>query len=133
MQFFASAGPLPPPQILQAYNAIIPGAAKEMHDLVIAKARHDMEMERNAMGAQAQDQQAARAQFKRGQYLTFLLALAVIGWGGTCVLKSHDWAGATIIVGTLAGLVLAFLRGRKATGSPEEQHEVETPRNPPPS
>jgi uncharacterized membrane protein len=130
MQF---SGPLPPPQVLKAYDAIIPGAAKEMHGLALAKARHDMEMERDAMRAQTQEEQAARAQFKRGQYLAFLLALVLIGCGSAGIYTHHDWAGAAMVVGTLAALVLAFLWGRKASGSAEQQDEDEAEGNPPQS
>jgi len=131
MQFFS--GPLPPPVILEQYERLVPGAAKDMHELALAKARHHMEMDRTAMGAQTQDLQAERAQFKRGQDRAFMLALVLIGCGTACILTGHDTAGAGIIVGTLVALVLAFIWGRRPGGSPEGPPEDSAQSNPPQS
>jgi uncharacterized membrane protein len=102
-------GPLPPPAVLRSYNDIIPGAAQDMHNLALEKARHEMEM----------DKQHART-FRRAQWLTFFLALFLIVCGTTIILAGYAWAGATIITADLVGLVLAFLYGRRSESDSSE-------------
>ena len=116
-------GPLPPPMILESYVRLVPGLAKEMHELTIAKARHEMEVEKIAAQAKIEDRSAERNQFRRGQWLAFVLALTLIICGTACILMSHDWAGATIITGTLASLVLAFMWGKRSAGKAEQREE----------
>ncbi|MBM4031486.1 MAG: DUF2335 domain-containing protein [Planctomycetes bacterium] len=127
-QFFS--GPLPPPMILQAYDRLVPGAAKEMHEPALARARHHMDMDRKALDAQAQDQQAARTQFRRGQNYAFVLSLFLIACGTAIIVLGHDEAGAGIIVANLVGLVLAFIWGRKPGASSRQEQEDRTRNSP---
>lgn len=121
--FAAFSGPLPPPDILKAYEGVVPGAAKDMHELALERARRAMATEEKAAEAKIEDQRAVRAQFRRGQWLAFILALALISWGSACVLNGHDWAGATIVTTTLVSLVLAFLWGKRSDSRQKERTE----------
>jgi O-antigen/teichoic acid export membrane protein len=70
------------------------------------------------------DREAQRQQFRRGQYLAFALAIALIAAGTVCILNGHDWAGAAIVTGTIASVILAFAYGRRARGAaPDERGE----------
>lgn len=112
--FMAFSGPLPPPAALEAYDRLVPGAAKQMHEVAVQQARHAMRMEELALEASIADRKAQLALFSRGQILTFLLTLVVIAVGAAAILTGYDAAGATVITGTVASLVLAFLWGRRA-------------------
>ena len=117
------SGPLPPPEILESYDRIVPGSAKEMHDLVIERARQIMTIEQTNAQAIVEDGEAERAQFRRGQWLTFVLALLLIACGTVSILMGHDWAGATIVTTTLGSLVLAFLWGKRSEGNKGETRD----------
>jgi len=108
------SGPLPPPELLKAYDAVVPGAAKDMHELALTISRHKIELDRLAATASADGRRAEYDKFKRGQWMAFLLAAILIVSGTVCILKGHDGAGATIITTCLASLVLAFLWGKQS-------------------
>lgn len=101
------AGPLPPPEILQQYNEILPGAAERVFSLTEKQAAHRMNLENSIVQAQIRES-------SRGQ--TFALIIAVLGLGSAAFLGFHDKTTiASIFAGsTVLGLVTAFILGKKS-------------------
>lgn len=99
-------GPLPPPAALAAYEEIVPGSAKQMMDAVQTQGSHRRAMEKEH--ADAAIRRASRGQWWAG----FLSALLIVA-GFILVMNDHDWAGGTIITGTVVGLATVFLVGRR--------------------
>ncbi|NLF08136.1 MAG: DUF2335 domain-containing protein [Pirellulaceae bacterium] len=98
------SGPLPPPQVLQQYNDIIPGLA----DRIVAQAErqtdHRIQLESKVVQSDIHKSWA-------GLICGFALSIFLVFGGITCILQGHDWAGAAIITTSLAGLAGTFIYG----------------------
>jgi uncharacterized membrane protein len=130
------SGPLPPPGMLKQYDVVVPGAAKDIHDGALQRARHVMDLERLWVEGTLADRRTAREQFRRSQWLAFGLAALLICFGGAAILAGHDWAGATIITGTVVSMILALVWGKRSRlprGSPAEEEPSGQPPQPRPS
>lgn len=133
-------GPLPPPDVLAGYNALVPNFAKRLAELQIkraeqslelekAEAEHRHELDRSDQAMIATDVLAQRRIESRGQFLAatgvpvtliFCAYLAYLGFGVVA-------AG---VAGTLTvALVTAFIWGRV----PRPEVDKLTPQNPPPA
>lgn len=99
------AGPMPPPAILQGYEAIVPGAAERILAMAESDMKHQHAIEFAALAA-------AEGEVKRGQWFGFGIgSLALIASIVALLLGSP--AVASIIGGTtVVGLVSVFIVGR---------------------
>lgn len=104
------AGPLPPPDALVKYDAIVPGAAERIISMWEVQVGHRQGLERTVIDADVKDS-------KLGLILGFLIALAAIIVGGwVTVYGGHTTAGtiiAAIPVPTLAGVFVYGSRQRR--------------------
>ncbi|MDR4485315.1 MAG: DUF2335 domain-containing protein [Nitrospirales bacterium] len=109
------SGPLPPPEALEKYEKILPGAADRIFIMAEENNRFMMEMDEEVIRSQFQER-------RRGQFFGFMLG--IFGLGGSFWLASigHDWAAVGLGGGTLAGLVSTFVYGQlhKASMPPEK-------------
>ena len=108
------SGPLPPPSILEKYEAIYPGAAQLIIDSYIAQSEHRQELEKQVIRAGARDSLI-------GLILAFILGLVAIVGAFYCVIMGHDWAG-----GVLGGTGLSSLVGTFIYGSRQKRAERES-------
>ena len=98
----AYSGPLPPPEMLQAYEAIAPGFANRIIAMAETQSNHRMELERTIL--------PHREKLPgRGQIFAFILGLFGLACGAYCAVNGQPWAGVGIGGATLGGLVSAFL------------------------
>lgn len=95
------SGPLPPPQMLQDYNGIIPDGANRI-----------MLMAEKAQSADIDDRHEMRRAERRGQYFAFVCVLAVLATGLVLTAVGREVVGSSIAVSSLAAMVYAFVRGR---------------------
>lgn len=98
------SGPLPPPQILEAYDRIIPQSAERLLRLVELQSEHRRFCEVKSLEAQI-------AISKRGQILAFVLSL--VGFG-SALFTAHIGESTVASIlggGTLLGLASIFIRG----------------------
>lgn len=105
------SGPLPPPEALERYEIILPGAADRIFNMAEDNNRFMIEM----------DKEAIRSQFierRIGQCFGFVLG--IVGLGGSFWLASigHDWAATGLGGATLVGLVSTFIYGRRQSEAP---------------
>jgi uncharacterized membrane protein len=105
------SGPLPPPDILQGYNDVVPGAAERILKLAEGQTAHRQDLEKRVIKSDI-------IKSYLGLGAAFILALAMIVGG--CLVAyhgattGHAVAGGVIATGAVAALVWAFLEGTRA-------------------
>lgn len=108
------AGPLPAPAQLADYEAVHPGAAGWIIDEATKNAEHARTMERRALEVQRLDILLHRA-------LPFALICAFLA-ASVAVAFISPVAGAIALVGTMAGVLTAYLTGRVSTARQPSDH-----------
>lgn len=109
-------GPLPPPEILEQYNNVVPDGAERIIRMAEKQQNHRMELEKRFLISQS-------AQSKLGQW--FGLIIGVFGLSTAAFLGyfGAEIAAAGIGGGTLVGLVSAFLAGKKSQKKEDRPEE----------
>ena len=97
-------GPIPSPQDLARYEAIIPGLGDRLISRFEKQSDHRMSMEKEVTRADAK-----RANW--GLIAGFAVALATIGSSTLCIMNGHDWPGTVLGGGALVSLVGTFVYG----------------------
>lgn len=98
------SGPLPHPEILAKYDAIVPGAAAQIIQMAQKQSDHRMDLERKVIEGELR--RAAQ-----GLACAFIMGLAILAGGVWSILRGHDTAGASLVVTGIAAVVSAFLVG----------------------
>lgn len=101
------SGPLPPPQILDAYDEVVPGAAERILKLAESQAAHRQSLERKVVESDIYKSYA-------GLTAAFLIVLASFACAVTIALCGYPWAASPFGVAPLAGLVWVFVRGTES-------------------
>ncbi|SRR6266513_1631336 len=98
------SGPLPPPQQLAGYDAIVPGAAERILQMAERQATHRQGLERTALdGALRRSSTGMRT--ATGLAAGFLVVSAAL------IASGHDAAGAALGTVDFVGMVTAFIYG----------------------
>lgn len=100
------SGPLPHPDILRQFDAVVPGSAERIIKMAEEQSTHRKELERKVI-----DSDIARS--KWGQILGFVIAVAGLAVSAVVAIFGSALAGGIIGVGTLASLVGVFMYGSK--------------------
>ena len=95
-------GPLPHPQILAQYDAIVPGAAKE----IIDEFKKSAEVIRVS---KAKELEAVIQRDKRGQWMAFALAGSVLVVAAYALHLGHAVVAGGAFFTAIAGVVISFL------------------------
>ena len=114
------SGPLPTPDILERYDAIVPGAADRIIRMAEQDLEHAIEMQRSAVvleqSVQAREDQRLRhdqAYRMIGQLLGFLACLALVGASITFAWLGHPTHAALFGGGTVVAIASAFIYGKR--------------------
>jgi len=107
-----SSGPMPHPEVLEAYNQLVPGAAERILVTFEKETEHRQSLERKTLDAQVEDAKADRSERRLGQIFAFLIGVVAISWGGIAAIKGAEITGGFIGVGGVAALVWVFIRGQ---------------------
>ena len=99
------SGPLPPPEVLAAYNQILPGAAERILKMAEEQERHRHQIEARVVRSNTFAQTA-------GVIFGFILALIAIAGGIWLAYFGKSGAGLTTIIAAVAGLVATFIYGK---------------------
>lgn len=99
------SGPLPPPEILQRYNEIVPGAADRIIKMAESQQHHRQALEKSVVDSNVFSQ-------KIGLGLGFIIAITAIGGGIWLSAIGKSGSGLTAIIGALASLVGVFVYGK---------------------
>jgi len=120
----ASPAPLPPPNILEHYERVCPGASDRIIGMAESEAEHRRGIENRAVDA---DIEAMRRQFSEarlGQVFAFLISIAFIVAGTyVVVVKGQTAAGLLLSAVGLGSIVTTFIWGRtkKEESKPPQQ------------
>jgi len=104
-----SYGPLPPPEALERYNQILPGAADRILAMAERQEQHRQKMEEQVITSNVSSQ-------KLGVKLGFVVAMTAILGGIGLALAGASGAGLTSIIAALAALVGVFVYGKRHQG-----------------
>jgi uncharacterized membrane protein len=102
--------PIPPPDILQGYNDIIPDGANRILVMTEEQSKHRIAIEKDVINAQMQES-------SRGQIIGFILGILGLVIATYLGINGHDWLAGTIATTTIISLVTIFVLGKKS------QHE----------
>ena len=103
-QLSYQSGPIPSPETLAGYNAIVPGAAERILAMAERQSAHRMGLESNVIQG---DLRRASA----GLWLGGLVAVFAMATAGFMAWAGHPVSGTIIGGGTLASLVGTFVYG----------------------
>jgi uncharacterized membrane protein len=111
---------LPPPETLQKYNEIVPGAADRIIKMAESQHEHRLLLEKKVVESNTFSQ-------KVGLLLGFVIAMTAIGGGIRLSLMGKGGAGLTSIISALAALVGVFIYGKIQQGKEltEKAMEIE--------
>ena len=95
---------LPPPEILERYEHLVPGSAKILLGLVGTQTAHRQHLERTAIHGEI-----------RRSYLGLvvggIIGLAALALGGYALYKGQSLAGVALVLLTLASYLASFFYG----------------------
>lgn len=112
-------GPVPPPEFLERYEALVPGTARRMLQVAEDEALHRRRLEdqANAANVGAQDKQLAivdyqsRSVFRSdvlGQVAGLAVSLACIGGAVYLALNGREWVAGVLAAIPTAAVIQAF-------------------------
>lgn len=99
------SGPLPPPAVLEQYNAVHPGLAERIVSSMEIEQQHRHSMERQLL-------ETHRRVYTRGQYFAATVALVSLGAALVLGLYGQGTAAIAFVTVGLGQTVLAFLGQR---------------------
>lgn len=99
------SGPLPSPDDMARYNAIIPNGADRIMRMAENQAKHRMELERTVVTSQ-------QRQSERGQFFGLSIAILCIGAAVALTVLGHAGVGGLLGGGTVISLTGLFVYGK---------------------
>lgn len=125
----AYEGPVPPPDILERFDQLVPGTARRMFDLAEQESAHRRKMEERTNDANINAQQTALAIEGRkteaiarsdllGQVAGVIVALSCIGGAIWCGITGHENVAIALTVVPSAAVIQAFF-ARRSNGRKE--------------
>ncbi|KKQ78166.1 MAG: hypothetical protein A3A96_00250 [Candidatus Zambryskibacteria bacterium RIFCSPLOWO2_01_FULL_39_39] len=105
--FQSFSGPLPPPEILERFNSIVPGAAERIIKMAEDQFAHRVDLEKRVIKSDVE-------RSKWGQILGFIISIFGLTVALFVSIKGQQWASSIIGGGTLASLVGVFMYGTKS-------------------
>jgi uncharacterized membrane protein len=97
-------GPLPPPEEMEKYERLLPGATKLLFENFVNQSNHRMDLEKETI-----QKDIKRAD--RGQIMAFILGLVALSGGIYLIFLGKDAQGLASIISALATLLGAFFGG----------------------
>jgi uncharacterized membrane protein len=98
--------PLPPPDILQRYDEVLPGATERLLRMVEDESAHRRKLENRQMDSEV-------AEAHRGQWMAFFITVFTIAIGAYTALQGAQVTGTFIGAGGVIALAAVFIRGRQ--------------------
>lgn len=100
------SGPIPPPQILERYEDIVPGSAERILKMAENQADHRQAIEKRIVNSSVVNE-------RLGLFFGFTIGLVAIGAGVFCIFNGYSLPGSFIGTGGIIGLVTVFIIGSK--------------------
>jgi uncharacterized membrane protein len=120
-------GPLPPPNLLRAYNEAFPGCAERIVAMAEAESRERHEASRHERETRRLVIEGDVFSQKTGLILAFLLSVFVVSIGAFLIYTGHLAWGAGIVGFPLITLISLFIYGKRQQSSDLQKmiHQVE--------
>ncbi len=109
----AFSGPLPPPDIMEGYNNIVPNAAERIITVFESEVKHRHDLERKQVEDENQDRIRAHRLIMLGQVMGFILAVAFIASGTFLIFHNKQVSGTIVSTTAMLGIIAAFLNAHK--------------------
>lgn len=100
------SGPIPPPHLLQEYDAIQPGFAERIFAMTERQATHRQGIETSVINGNVRSQE-------RGQWMAFGIAVLGVVGGVYLLATGRQIDGYAAIFTPIAGIVVAFIYNRR--------------------
>ena len=107
------SGPLPPPDIMEGYNNIVPNAAERIITVFESEVKHRHDLERAQVDDEKQDRIRAHRLILLGQVMGFILAVAFIVSGTFLIFHDKQVSGTIVSTTAMLGIIAAFLNSHK--------------------
>lgn len=116
-------GPTPPPEVLERYDALVPGTAQRLFNLAVEESQHrrKLEDEANQANINAQQKQLEIADYQTrsvfrsdviGQVAGGLVSLSCVAGSVFLASTGHDWAAGALAAIPTAAVIRAFFVNR---------------------
>jgi uncharacterized membrane protein len=99
-------GPLPSPEIIGRFNDVVPNGGARIFAEWEAESSHRRRLESQAFAAERLERLGSRV-------LAFLFAIAALSTSAFCAYVGQPWPAGLIASGTIATVVVSFLRSQK--------------------
>lgn len=110
-------GPFPPPEALERYERILPGAFNRILTMAENMESAQIKQSSDALSARGDDTQ-------RGHWFGFLVGIAAFVGAIIVGLENHDWLAAAFLTVPVMGLAKSFVDSSRSEGKePKEQTE----------
>ena len=96
------SGPIPPPQMLEAYNKILPGAAERILNMAEKQSAHRQNMEKTIVLSDTRNSHL-------GLVFAFILVFTSISAGTFLTYIGKEGTGLTTIIGAITSVVAIFI------------------------
>lgn len=106
-------GPTPPPEHVEAYERILPGAAERFLKIAEEEVAHRRKLEDGRLEMARETARTNRLLARWGQWFAFLIAMSGIAGGVYLASNGAEVAGGIIGGGGLVTIILGFLRKSK--------------------
>jgi len=121
------SGPIPPPELLLAYDEAMPGCAARILEMAEQQSLHRRTQEEKINSAAVREMELKFTEARVGQIFALMIPLAFIGTGFYAIMHGHDTAGAAVAVagaGTgISQMIAAFMRGKAHHESTLDERE----------
>ncbi len=101
------SGPIPPPEILKGYNAVVKDGGERIVSMAEKQSNHRMQLEDHAIKEELK-------QSRLGQVFGFILGLVGFGLATTLAMFGHEAIAGIFGTTTIIGLVTVFVLGKRA-------------------
>jgi uncharacterized membrane protein len=118
-------GPIPPPDILNEYNQVLPNAADRIIQMAENEQKHRHSMQEKLINAQIDDAKRDRMEARLGQVFGLVIGTTSIAAGSITAIVGAPIAGAFIGTAGVTSLVAVFVIGRKKQVSSMSSSEIE--------
>jgi uncharacterized membrane protein len=121
-QKIISADKLPPPEVLQKYEEVMPGIAKLLVQNAERQTQHRLDIEKRTLNSNNLKSFA-------GLVFGFLIGIFGLGGGFYLTFKGYNVVGVIFTSSTLVSLVMAFIYGSqsKRNGNQKNEEAVNKP------
>ena len=96
------SGPVPPPDMLEKYEKIVPGSGKIIFEQFVKQTNHRHQMETKVTESNIKNE-------TRGQWMGFIIFMIGVGGGIALLWKGVNIAGYISLFGSLAAIIGMFV------------------------